>query len=323
MMIVTEVYPPNWHRHEFRAMGCEMAIWLETADAHTAATAFAAVEALFAAHEQALSRFRADSELSQLNAGSGEWVVVSDLMWEVLLLALQMAAVTNGRFDPTTLNALEQHGYTVSFEQLGAGKGNGRFPSPPSPDWTAVKRDEARQAVYLPQGVRLDLGGIAKGYTAQKAVDLLQSWGPCLVDAGGDLVAGDAPLLYHGWPVAISSPLPENGEEPGDLCALWLANQALATSGVDYRHWRWNGRPAHHLIDPATGQPAETDGVTVTILADEAVIAEAWATATLIAGSQMGMTTLLDAGLAGLMVLRNGRILATPPMHQHLQMAAA
>ena len=178
-MLVNESYPGNWHRHAFRALGCEMAVWLETAVPEDAATAFAQVEALFATNEQALSRFRPDSELSQLNAHSGQWVPVSDLMWDVLTLALGMAAITNGRFDPTTLNALEQYGYTVSFEQLNRIGRNGHSPHPVPAlgQWTAVELDETQQAGYLPEGVRLDFGGIAKGYTAQQAVDLLHTWG--------------------------------------------------------------------------------------------------------------------------------------------------
>lgn len=321
-MLVNESYPGSWQKHAFRAMGCEMAMWLETADSTTAATAFAQVEALFETHEQALSRFRPDSELSQLNARSGQWVAVSDLMWDVLNMALGMAAITNGRFDPTTLNALEQYGYTVSFEQLKRLSRTGQFPTtvPQPGQWTAVALDEARQAVHLPAGLRIDFGGIAKGYTAQQAVELLQNWGPCLVDAGGDLAAGAAPHGYTGWPVAVSAPWTGGESEPDDLFTLWLANQSLATSGIDYRHWQRNGRAAHHLIDPATGQPADTDELTVTILADDAAQTEAWATATLVAGSQAGMAALLDAELAGLMVLGNGRILATPQMDQHLRM---
>lgn len=322
MLLNDGLYPGNWHQHAFRAMGCEMAVWLETADSNAAASALAQVEALFAANEQALSRFRPDSELSQLNACSGQWVVVSDLMWDVLTLALGMAAITNGRFDPTTLNALEQYGYTLSFEQLKLLSRTGRFPdvTPQPGQWTAVELDERRQAVYLPEGLRIDFGGIAKGYTAQQAVDLLQDWGPCLVDAGGDLAAGAAPHGYTGWPVAISAPWAGEGTEPADLFTLWLANQALATSGIDYRTWGQNGRTAHHLIDPATGQPAATDGLTVTILTEDAAHAEAWATATLVSGSRSGIGALLDMEIAGLMVTQNGRVLVTPPMHQRLQM---
>lgn len=298
-----------------------MAVWLETAGSGAADTAFTHVEALFAANEQTLSRFRSDSELSKLNARSGQWVAVSDLLWDVLVLAIRMAAMTDGRFDPTMLNALEQWGYTDSFEKLARNSRNERpsnvvaFPG----QGATVELDERLKAAYLPPGVRVDLGGIAKGYTAQQAVELLRPFGPCLVDAGGDLVAGDGPRGFPGWPVAVGSPWPGEGNEMADLFTAWLANRSLATSGIDYRTWYRNGRAAHHLIDPVTGRPADTDGLTVTILADEAATAEAWATATLVAGSEAGIDALLNADLAGLMVLKNGRVLVTPIMHRYIQ----
>jgi len=316
-------YPDSWRTYTFRAMGCEMAVWLETADAATAAEAFRQVEALFATFEGQLSRFRADSELMRLNGRSGEWVVVSDLLWDVIRLALGMAVVTDGRFDPTLLNALAAYGYSVSFEQLDrVNSGHPELELVPG-QWQAVQLDEARQAIRLPAGVQLDLGGIAKGYTADRAVAMLRKWGPCLVDAGGDLAAGAAPQGYPGWPTAISAPLMGGKESPLDLAVLWLADGGLATSGVDVRRWVVDGRAAHHLIDPANGRPAQTDGLTVTVLTGEAALAEAWATAALVAGANAGMNALLDAELAGLMVRRDGAILVTPLMDARLLLRQA
>ncbi len=232
----------NWLQHSFRAMGSQINLWLETCSQMDAEAAFADVEILFEKNEQALSRFRVDSELSQLNANTGCWQSVSPLFWQVLLMALGMSAVTNGRFDPTVLHALEEAGYDVSFGMLDTAVSNPEFFTSGSTNWTHIQLDPQRQAVWLPPGVGLDFGGIAKGYTAQQAVDILNEYGPCLVDAGGDLVAGVAPLMKPGWPVAIASPwMPEN-----DLFQLWLADEAMATSGIDYRRWERNGRFAHH-----------------------------------------------------------------------------
>jgi thiamine biosynthesis lipoprotein len=321
---MNDAFPDSWHGHTFHAMGSEMAVWLETSNPDAVATALAQVEALFERNEQVLSRFRPDSELSRLNACRGQWVTVSDLLWQVLTLALEMAAVTNGFFDPTMLNALEQYGYTVTYEELTFIDLSSSEYKPSYPGrWTAVKRDPARQAVFLPAGLRIDLGGIAKGYTAQQAVNQLRELGPCLVDAGGDLAAGPAPAGFPGWPVAVSSPWSGENQKPDDLCNLWISNEALATSGIDYRNWQVDGQLVHHLIDPASGAPALTDGLTMTILAEDAAHAEAWATAALIAGSGAGMEALLEAGLAGLMVTQGGDILATPLMHERLQLLPA
>lgn len=304
--------PPTWRSYMFRAMGSQIVLWLDMADRAAASVMFTQAEALFAANEQVLSRFRPDSELSRLNSRSDRWTTTSDLLWQQIRLAVQMAAVTNGRFDPTLLNALERAGYDRSFEKLGQSGGNGH-PTETKPllgQWAAIEFDEARQAVRLPLGVRLDLGGIAKGDTAQQAVDLLQTAGPCLVDAGGDLVAGSAPNGYPGWLVAITAP----AVEPKDWATIWLANAALATSGVDYRRWVQNGVVQHHLIDPLTGNPAYTDVLTATVWAESAAEAEAWAKATLIAGSDAGAEGLLEHNLAGLIFKENGRVLATPRM---------
>ncbi|MBK8986345.1 MAG: FAD:protein FMN transferase [Chloroflexi bacterium] len=312
--------PATWQTHQFWAMGCQMAVWLE-AEPDVAAQAFADVAALFAAHEQTLSRFRPDSELSRLNGRSGQWVVVADVLWDVLTLALGMAALTDGRFDPTLINGMLHAGYRDSFENVARGMGNDSWSTAAllTGQWADVQLDETRRAICLPPGVGVDLGGIAKGYTAQTAVAHLRASGPCLVDAGGDLAVGAAPQGYPGWPVAISAPWSGAGAARPDLASFWLAEAALATSGIDYRRWQHNGRLAHHLLDPTTGQPVVTDALTVTILAEDAAQAEAWATATLVAGSADGLAALLEMELAGLMVTDDGRILVTPPMYAVLQ----
>ena len=314
-------HPTTWQSHTFRAMGSQIMLWLDTADWRDAAAAFAEVQGLFAHNESVLSRFRPHSELMQLNGRSGQWVTVSDLLWREVTLAVQMAEMTNGRFDPTLLHALQQAGYDQSFEQLTLGLNHGRHQIQDGPflgHWRDIELDETRQAVRLPIGVGLDLGGIAKGDTAQQALALLENTGPALVDAGGDLVAGSAPLDCPGWPVALSTPWTETAPT-SDLATFWLANGALATSGIDYRSWVQNGAVAHHLIDPQTGQPANTDALTATVFASEAAVAEAWATATLIAGTDTGIDNLLEHDLAGLVIGRDGRILATPAMDQLLQ----
>ncbi len=314
-------HPTTWQSHTFRAMGSQIVLWLDTADWRAAAPAFAEAQALFVRNENALSRFRPHSELMQLNGRSNQWVPVSDLLWREVTLAVQMADMTNGRFDPTLLHALHHAGYDQSFEQLTTGVRNGPTQAKPRSllgRWREIELDENRQAVRLPLGVGLDLGGIAKGDTAQQALSLLEKTGPALIDAGGDLVAGLAPANCPGWPVALSAPWTA-AAPTRDLATFWLANGALATSGVDYRSWVQDGQVAHHLIDPQTGQSANTDALTATVFAPEAAVAEAWATATLIAGMDAGIDNLLEHDLAGLVIARDGRILATPAMDHLLQ----
>jgi thiamine biosynthesis lipoprotein len=305
----------------FRAMGSQINVWLD-AEEVAAEEAFADVKNLFDENEQALSRFLPDSELSYLNGRTGQWTTVSPLMWHMLQEALIWADATGGLFDPTLLNALEAAGYTRSFEELPVLHEDGRFSTvqwfpKPKTNWTHIKMDADRQAIWLPEETRIDLGGIAKGITAEQAAARLSQWGPCLVDAGGDLTAGDAPNGFPGWPVALS--LPWSAENPHEetIGTMWLANATLATSGTDFRRWQVNGRLAHHLIDPRTGQPAQTDLLTTTVLASKAAAAEAWATAILLLGSETGYTVLNEhPHLSGVLITENETIFLTHDMAQ-------
>lgn len=312
---MSRIPKPQWPTHSFRAMGSQMAFWLD-APAGVTRSLFAQAEAMFASAERALSRFDPDSELSRLNARPGQWQPLSPILWQVLEQATMMTKATGGLFDPTILGDLEAAGYDRSFDQLRRLPDADRQPlpapgAPPRPRPEPWALDPQRRALWLPVGTRLDLGGIAKGFTAQRAANLLAEAGPCLVDAGGDLTAGAAPVGFPGWPVAVAAP---GRDDAADLFHLWLANASLATSGVDYRRWQHNGCPAHHLIDPRTGCPAGTDLLSVTVLAPAGSLAEGWATAALVAGREQGFALLQRAGLAGALVGQDGRAWLTAVM---------
>jgi thiamine biosynthesis lipoprotein len=302
---------PTWPSYRFRAMGSTMVLWLDTDEA-TARPVLSRVQGLVAAAERVLSRFDPQSELARFNARPRQWVPVSPLLWDVVTQALALAEATGGLFDPTILSALEAAGYRRSFAGMhGVAQDSASEATPGC--WATVQRDPTRRALWLPEGARLDLGGIAKGYTAQRTVAYLSRWGPCLVDAGGDLTAGAAPPGLPGWPVAVAAPA-AGDDESSDLFHLWLAQATLATSGIDYRRWQHNGRLVHHLIDPRTGHPAATDALAVSVLAPDAAQAEGWATAALVAGRDEGLALLSRQGLAGAVVDWQHQLRLTPAM---------
>lgn len=310
--------PASWPALRFRAMGCAMSAHLAVPP-EAASAPLRQVTALFAGLEQRLSRFDPASELAQLNRRAGEWAAVSPLLWEVVEAALDLTEETGGLFDPTLLAALEAAGYDRPFEQVAAAVRDDRpmTTGPFTGHARAVERRPGRE-VRLPPGVRLDLGGIAKGYAAQQAAAFLRQWGPCLVDAGGDLAAGDAPPGWPGWPVGVAAPTTAESEtsaQDQDLLLLWLANAAAATSGIDYRHWRRGGQLQHHIIDPRSGLPAVTDLLTATVVDASAVRAEAWATAALVMGAAVAGQTWLRQGVAGALVQQDGRVRVTPTLH--------
>ena len=251
-------------RHAFRAMGTEIELFV---DADDAAGAVAAAEAEFHRLEALLSRFRADSELSQLNR-AGALDAGPDLL-RVTQLALRARTETGGRFDPTVHDAVVAAGYDRTFESLP--------PDGPAGAPQACGGDVRveRRRIELDDGVHLDLGGIGKGYAVDRAAEILATAGPCLVNAGGDIaVRGGA------WPIAVET-------SEGSL-TLELSSGALATSGRDRRRWRRGGRELHHLIDPGTGAPADGDLVRATVVAPDAVTAEVWAKALFLAGGEAG-----------------------------------
>ncbi|GAB4575157.1 MAG: FAD:protein FMN transferase [Anaerolineae bacterium] len=302
----------------FRAMGCWFHVWLATGE--DGGALLRQVPGWVEAWENSFSRFRPESELSRLNASAGQWVTVSPDLLDVVLVALDVAQFTDGLVTPLVLPALMAAGYDRSFERLQARQSADlpRF-ALSVPDWQSVEVDVSCAGVYLPPATRIDLGGVAKGWTAEAIADRLEAFGPCLVDAGGDIVARGCPPGQEGWPVIVAdpwgappdAPLPE---ETVGLLTLCVRDRAVATSGIDYRRWWRGGRMQHHLIDPRTGAPAETDLLSATVIARDADRAEGCAKALMILGSEAGLDWFLQNDLpdsAALVVRQDGAVLAT------------
>jgi FAD:protein FMN transferase len=274
-------------RHEFRAMGTEIELLV---DAEDAAAAFTVVEAEFERLEALLSRFRPDSELSRLNR-DGSIEAGPDLR-RVVDLALTARSSSRGRFDPTVHDAVVAAGYDRTFADVPR-DGDGP-PAAVAPAGGEVLIDGAR--ITLAPGVRLDLGGIGKGYAADRAAELLGATGPCLVNAGGDIA-----IRGGTWPIGVAT--------SAGTITLQIADGAVATSGPDRRSWRRNGRTLHHLIDPRTGAPAVSDVLRVTVVAPDAVAAEVAATSLFLAGASRAAAEADAAHLPAVIVDTYGRTL--------------
>jgi thiamine biosynthesis lipoprotein len=273
----------------FRCMTTEIEFLVDACHAGLARELLQSAERLFQQVEARFSRFRADSELVRLNRTPGEAVRVSPDLADLIELALAAARASDGIFDPTVIDALEAAGYDRSFELIRKG---GTHPprqvAPQSDPWEQVVVDSRGGTVRLPAGVRLDLGGIGKGWATDRAGTILQPLGPGMVNAGGDIRAwGDQPGSQpgQGWLVALDHP-----EQPGrDLAWLRVRDGAVATSSITAR--RWAG--GHHLINPRTARPADTDLLSVTALAPTVVQAEVAAKVALILGREAGLDWLM------------------------------
>ena len=252
-------------------------------------------KAEFTRIEAALSRFLPGSELSALNR-RGSVKAGPDLL-AATELALAARERTGGRFDPTVHDALVAAGYDRSFEQVPADRrtsnGNGHH-SCGGP----VEIDRFTRTIKLAAGVRLDLGGIGKGYAVDRAADRLSRLGPCLVNAGGDVA-----VRGRRWPVGV--------ETANGFVTLELVSGALATSGRDRRRWRRDGEEQHHLIDPGTGRPSGSDLLRVTVVGTSAAEAEVLAKSLFLAGEERAAVEAERDRIAAVLVTRDGRTVMT------------
>jgi thiamine biosynthesis lipoprotein len=235
--------------------------------------------------ERRWSRFLPQSELSRLNdAPRGRPTIVSPDTFLLVDRAVQAWKLTDGRYDPTVLDALLANGYDRSFTAIRpdcGGDPDEAHPHP-APGCSAVALDARLHAVTLPVGTSLDPGGIGKGLAADLVAEELMAAGAegVLVDLGGDVrVAGAGP--HEGaWVVDVEHPL--HGPRP--LLHLLLRDAGVATSSRLRRRWHRNGVPRHHLLDPATGRPTLGTLVAATVVAGEAWWAETLTKAAFVGG---------------------------------------
>jgi len=306
----------QWYSHDFRAMNTNVftRLFSQSGDA-----VLQDVERLFASFERRLSRFLPQSDLSQLNAARNERFETGPTLIGAVEVALWAAALTGGLYDPTILTHLEQAGYDRSFEQVAnpqpltvhnvaTGMSTSHAPFYPKYSFRSVLVNRASGYIYRPVGVKLDLGGMGKGYTVDRAADRLQGLGPFLINAGGDIFAYQSPPGEPGWQINLTHPL-----QPGlSMARLYLSHKALATSTIAKRRWRHDGEMKHHLINPRTGQPAITDALSVTVVTERTVLAEVYAKAALILGAEAGLAWLQRLpGVDGLIFTAGQKILYT------------
>jgi thiamine biosynthesis lipoprotein len=302
-------------RIEFQAMGSRMLAILDNSS-DQASLALERLPVWFEQWEQALSRFRPGNELDRLNQSNGRPFATSRTLWEVYQASCTAERFTAGLVTPAILDALIGAGYDRSFDSLPFIQDNPSFGGSGLPVPTGVLVwDAPTRSLVMPASARLDLGGIAKGWAANQAVNRLARFGPALVDAGGDIAISGRLTNGQAWPVGINDPF-NSGTH---FETLKLEQCGVATSGKDYHRWLKDGLWHHHIIDPRTGRPADTDVLTATVVAPTVMEAEAAAKAVLILGSQAGLDWLdADSGLAGIVVLENGDRIYSRNMEKYL-----
>lgn len=287
----------------------------DAAQLHTAVeAAFQEMQRL----EDALRR-HGDGELGKLNRSPvGQAVVVATELFELLSVAERYRRLTGGAFD-VTLGALEDlWGFFEDWD------GTGRVPPPAEIEaWLAVPRglelDEAAgSATRMSDATQIDLGGIAKGYAVDRALELLQARGvqAALVNAGGNVrTFGQVPEPVAFWvqarpfQVAVQHPRAAN-QLLGGLTLQ--TGQGVATSGDYQRYFMEGAVRYHHLFDPRTGRPA-SGLVSATVVAPTATVADILSTAAFVLGAQEALTLAQSlAGVEVLLVTEDGQLLSSP-----------
>jgi FAD:protein FMN transferase len=248
--------------------------------------------------EDLWTRFSADSELSRVNTSDGEWTKVSQETAALVQLSELSWRMTDGLFDPTGLPAVLAAGYSASRsdpQRRTVGVQPSGDPTPGCADFLVTDN-----GVRIPAGVSLDPGGIGKGLAADIVACELSSEGAetVVVSIGGDL------RVIGGWIVDLEDPF----QEGRTVARLNIGNGGVATSTPSHRRWRSEDGNSVHLIDPRTGKPAITDVESVTIIAGEAWIAEAVATAAALIGSDAAPEFIDRLGLAGIVIDIEGRL---------------
>lgn len=281
----------------FRSMGSPCRIVAGGVDATVVSEARRYVDEL----ERRWSRFLPESEVCQLNRHAGHISSVSDETYLLARLASEAQTLTAGRFNPLMLAQLETLGYRDTWADSGPTEGSlEHCPGVLDP---VVLLPEIN-GVIVPAGATFDPGGIGKGLAIDLVTDFLLGTGATTtsVELGGDLRVTGQPWMGESWRIAVRHPF----EADGEVATVAPVDGAVATSSTMKRRWIVGERSVHHLLDSSTGQPAETDVVSVTACSSVAWWAEVAAKVALMAGSAntLGMLERLDA--PGLIVTADG-----------------
>ena len=247
-----------------------------TAAVYGSADALDAVEAETYRLDALLAAQKDDSEIAAVNDGAE---VVSEETAALLWRALEIAAETNGAYDPTVYPLMRAWGFT---------DGNYRVPADAELDallqttgWTEVSVDGTTAS--LPEGFALDLGGIGKGYAAGRCKEILKAHGvtSALLSLGGNVSALGSKPEGTAWTVAI-----ENPDGGAYLGTVQITDQCVVTSGGYQRYFEQDGVRYWHILDPETGKPARSGMKSVTIVSADDTLADALSTALFVMGPE-------------------------------------
>jgi thiamine biosynthesis lipoprotein len=267
------------------------------------------------------------SELSEINRSAGiKPVRVSKETLELINIAVHTSEITDGAFDPSIAPVIKLWDFSRQNKKPSVPASNYIKNAMKLVDFEKIQINDITSEVYLQEkGMEIDLGGIAKGYAADKAVDAIKIKGikAALIAVAGDIRGFGLNTTGKPWNVGIQDPRPETeSEKPWEdiIASLRLEDRAISTSGDYQRFFFQNGKRYHHILDPETGYPAYSDLISVTVIAPEGYVADGLSTAVFVLGIEKGLALINKLGLDAVLVGANRKVLVTENIKENIDL---
>jgi len=274
--------------------------------------------------EVLLNYFSPDSEITMINKHSGiRPVKVSHETMEIIKKALEIADITGGTFNPAIGPVIKLWRFSRQDKADMIPPDKELKNALQLADYKRIRIDEGSSEVYLEaKGMEIDLGGIAKGYAADRAVDVIKRMG---IKAGLVAIAGDIKGFglrpdHRAWHIGIQDPRPDDNNSESVFATLYLnKGHSISTSGDYQRFFIKGGKRYHHIIDPRTGYPSESSTISLSVIASDGFMADALSTGMFIYPPHQAITILESLGVEGVIVDDQKRVYVTKGLRDEIE----
>jgi FAD:protein FMN transferase len=257
-----------------------------------------------------MSNWETDSDLSRFNrAAADTWRRLPEEFFEVLSCALEIARDSESAYDPTIGALVEAWGFGPSQHAHSVPANAILSTARANAGWQRLRLNEEESSALQPGRIQLDLSAIAKGYGVDLVARHLRAIGitAALIEVGGELYGYGCKPDGTAWQVLVEASPDADAVDAVDPCVIALEGIAVATSGDRWHMFEQHGTRYSHTLDPRTGKPVEHAPAGVTVIADDAMRADAWATALTVMGVETGYEFAQSRNLAARFVTRTGR----------------
>lgn len=256
-----------------------------------------------------MSSWEADSDLSRFNRATAEtWHVLPTEFFEVLSCALEIARDSEGAYDPTVGALVDAWGFGATQQVHAIQADSTLSAARADAGWQRLSLRKETSSALQPGRVQLDLSAIAKGYGVDLVARHLPDIGivAALIEVGGEVYGYGSKPDGSAWQVLVEASPDEDAVQATHPCVVALDGIAVATSGDHWHAFEQQGTRYSHTLDPRTGRPVEHAPAAVTVIADDAMHADAWATALTVMGVDAGYEFAQSRDLAARFVSRTG-----------------